>query len=259
MLGAIMGGLGAVSSLFGGNNDKSETTQQSSAMLPSVSNAWNSYAPLLAKYLDPANGGANYFTPMGQTADENQAFGMMRQGFAPKSAADVSNSISMFMNPYNDYVINDINDQAQGNYSLLKQAVTDAGQFGSNRQVLGAGELERNRLNTIGNFQQGQFNNALDMAMNTMPALQMQDAQNLLGIGNFQRNLDTQTRQAPINALNQWSGLMGVLPQSGAATTSQTNQQNGSAGLGGMFGNIGSGLGSFGSLLSGLGSLIKKR
>jgi hypothetical protein len=145
-----------------------------------------------------------------------------------------------WLDPFDQYVIDDINRQSQGDYSLLKQAVTDAGQFGSNRQVLGASELERQRLNAIGSFKQNQYNNALNMAMNQLSGLRQQDAQNLAGIGGFERGLDFQTKQAPVSALNAWANLIRALPQNGGTTSTSSSSK-------GLLGS----LGSIGGLLTG--------
>jgi hypothetical protein len=160
--------MGFMDSIFGG--EESQTTSGFQNLPPEIRNAFTSFATQGTGLLGGGAGDA-MFRPMGTTQDESSAFGMFRQGFAPTSAADVSRDVGLFMNPFDQYVIDDINRQSQGDYSLLKQAVTDAGQFGSNRQVLGASELERQRLNAIGSFKQNQYNNALNMAITWKPWL----------------------------------------------------------------------------------------
>jgi hypothetical protein len=225
--------------ISGSDNPEQSSSRSGFALLPQeIQDAFTGFASRGTGLLG-GGAGDSMFTPMGATQDENNAFGMFRQGFAPTSAADVSRDVGLFMNPFDQYVIDDINRQSQGDYSLLKQAVTDAGQFGSNRQVLGASELERQRLNAIGSFKQNQYNNALNMAMNQLSGLRQQDAQNLMGIGSFQRGLDTQTRQAPVSALNAWANLIGALPQSGGSESSATGA-NHESGLMDAVGSIGS-------------------
>ena len=229
--------MGFMDSIFGG--EESQTTSVFQNLPPEIRNAFTSFATQGTGLLGGGAGDA-MFRPMGTTQDESSAFGMFRQGFAPTSAADVSRDVGLFMNPFDQYVIDDINRQSQGDYSLLKQAVTDAGQFGSNRQVLGASELERQRLNAIGSFKQNQYNNALNMAMNQLSGLRQQDAQNLAGIGGFERGLDFQTKQAPVSALNAWANLIRALPQNGGTTSTSSSSK-------GLLGS----LGSIGGLLTG--------
>jgi hypothetical protein len=67
-----------------------------------------------------------------------------------------------------------------------------------------------------------------------------QDAQNLAGIGGFERGLDFQTKQAPVSALNAWANLIRALPQNGGTTSTSSSSK-------GLLGS----LGSIGGLLTG--------
>lgn len=184
------------------------------------------------------------FTPLAETADETRGFDMMRKGFTP-TVESLSADLSMLMNPFDQYVVNDINKQAQGDYSLMRQYAGSAGQFGSNRDMLAASDVEQNRLNDIGKFRQSQYNTALDQTLNTLTGLRQQDANNLLGIGSFQRNLDYQTKQAPFNAYGAATGAMAPLYISGSP--SQTVKVKQPSALGSIFSSaapiIGSALG----------------
>lgn len=184
------------------------------------------------------------FTPLAETADETRGFDMMRRGFTP-TAESLRADLSMLMNPFDEYVVNDINNQARGNYSLMRQYAGSAGQFGSNRDMLAASDVEQNRLNDIGKFRQSQYNTALDQTLNTLTGLRQQDANNLLGIGGFQRNLDYQTKQAPFNAYGAATGAMAPLYISGSP--SQTVKVKQPTALGSIFSSaapiIGSALG----------------
>lgn len=230
----FLGGIG--DALFG--EDTPSTSRSGFALLPQeIQDAFTGFASRGTSLLGGGAGDA-MFTPMGMTQDEANAFDMFRRGLAPQSAADISRDVGLFMNPFDDYVLQDINDQAQGNYSLLKQAVTDAGQFGSNRHMLGASEIERQRLDSIGTFKQNQYNNALNMAMNQLAGLRQQDATNLAGIGAFERGLDTQTRQAPVNALNAWANLIRALPQDGGSEATGAFDDKGLFDVGAKVGQI---------------------
>lgn len=199
----------------------------------------------IPQYTDPNNPGVtSMFTPMGQTADETQAFSMLRGGFAPTEESIRSN-VAMQMNPYMDTVIDEVNRQAGGEFSMLKQAMNASGGLGSNREMLGANDIDLSRMNTIGGMLGNQYNMAMNNAMTTIPALQQQDAANLMQIGQFQRGLDTQTRQAPISALQTGTQMISPFVSGGKST------QPGEG--------IGSTLGGLGSLAMGAGMLLSDR
>lgn len=189
------------------------------------------------------------FTPMGQTADETRAYEMMRQGFSP-NAQTLGADISMLQNPYMESVISEINRQSQGPNSILKQALTESGQFGSNRNILGANDIDLSRQNQIGAFLSDNYNTNLGYALNQLPALRQNDAANLAQIGTAQRSLDFDIRQAPVAALN---ALAAINNTSGLSTAvGQTAQSKTS---GGGFGSVLSAVGGGLSALSGLGGI----
>lgn len=173
---------------------------------------------------DPTTGGragvTDMFTPLAQTADETRAFEMMRQGFTPTEDS-IRRDTAMQMNPYMDSVIEAVNRQGQGQYSVMKQEMANAGQSGSNRGTLGANDIDQTRQMTIGQLLSSQFNNSLNNAMTVLPGQRMQDAAGLLGIGEFMRTMDTNTKQAPINAIKTGTSLMSPFI-SGNNTQTQT-------------------------------------
>lgn len=148
------------------------------------------------------------FTPLPTTADEERAFSILRQGLTP-TADSISRDVAMLQNPFDQYVVNDINREAQGANSILNQALNRTGQMGSNRSILGASDVEQQRLNNIGRFRQENYNNAVNASLGTLSNLRQQDAQNLLGIGTFERGLDEATRQAPLSALSAGQQALG--------------------------------------------------
>lgn len=151
------------------------------------------------------------FIPLSETADEKRAYELLRQGFYPTEQR-LQSDISMLMNPFNQNVIDEINRQAGGDYSLVKQNLAEQGQLGSNRQMLGASDVDLRRTGQIGQFMQNQYNTALNQALTQLPALRSADVQGLLGIGQQQRALDWQTKQAPINALSSGMGTLSGIP-----------------------------------------------
>jgi hypothetical protein len=178
------------------------------------------------------------FTPLAKTADETRAMEMMRQGFAPTQES-LNRDVSMLMNPYDDYVIEGMNREAQGQNSILNQALSRTGQTGSNRSILGANDLEQQRLGQIGQFRQGQYNNAVNTALGTLTNLRQNDASNLMNIGSFDRNLDTMTRQAPFTALQAGQGSLNAFQTSGFDFGAPERTIKSSSGFGSMLGQIG--------------------
>ncbi len=237
--------MGFASTLFGGSSSKAQSTSGFDLLPDELKKAFTQYGGQLTNLFPGGNKQASAFMPIGQTADETRAFDMARQGLG--SQQNFANNIGMLMNPYDDYVINDINRQAQGQNSLVNQAATKAGQQGSNRSFLGTSDVEQNRLNAIGQFRQGQYNNAVEQALGPLAGLQQQDMQNLLGVGQFQRDLEMQRKQAPYTALQSYGTLLGAIPQSGGSqSTSKSQSSEGLvSGLGKTAGAIAGGLALF--------------
>ena len=179
------------------------------------------------------------FTPLPTTADEQAAFDIARNRMAPTQES-LTADVNMLMNPYNDFVINDINRQAAGENSLVNQLAGRAGQIGSNRSFLGTSDVEQNRLNNIGQFRQNQYNTAINQALSVLPALRQQDISNLMNVGSFERGLDTATRQAPITGVQTAQDVLnGVRTEFGNFGTPETTIKTG-GGLGGILGAVGS-------------------
>lgn len=222
---------GVTKTLFGGS-DSTQSSQSKSgfSLLPSeIQNTYKTYATGLNDAF--ANGAANgMFTPLAQTQYEDNALNILDRGITP-TAETLSQDINMQMNPFNEHVIDGINREAAGDYSILKGALNEAGQFGSNRQILGANDIENTRLNMIGRFKQDQYNQALNNSLTTLADSRARDVGLNFGAGEFLRNLDLQTKQAPINALSTFGNLITSLPQSGGSESTgmaKSSQRKGS-------------------------------
>jgi hypothetical protein len=196
------------------------------------------------------------FTPLPTTADEERAFSILRQGLTPTQDS-ISRDVAMLQNPFDEYVINDINREAQGQNSILNQALSKTGQMGSNRSILGASDVEQQRLNNVGRFRQENYNNAVNASLGTLSNLRQQDAQNLLGIGTFERGLDEATRQAPLSALSAGqNALSGFQTEFGNFGSPQRTVKTGT-GLGSLLGSVAPIVGSaFGPLGTIAGSAL---
>lgn len=206
-----MGFLSGITNILGGGSSASGSAsyKDTFSMLPEeIQNSFKGFANNFNSLIP---GAAQAFTPIPQTADETQAIANMRQGFTPTQES-LSKDIGMLMNPWDNYVLNDVNRQASGDYSILKQAMNEAGQFGSNRQTLGANDIEQTRLGTIGKLRQGQYNDAIGQVFNNLIPLRQGDTSNLMGIGNFQRNLASQTSQAPYTGMLALAEALKSLP-----------------------------------------------
>ncbi len=162
-----------LTSLLGGGSSGGSTSSSTgggfSQLPPQIRGAYTDYATQIQGLLKGGNL-TNMYTPLQQTPGETKAYGAINQGFAPTQQS-LNSDIAMQQNPYDQYVIDEINRQAGGDYSVLKQALNEAGQFGSNRQNLGANDIDLSRLNQIGTFKQNNYNTALNNALTTLPGL----------------------------------------------------------------------------------------
>lgn len=178
---------------------------------------------------------ADQFTLPDFNADQLAAFDLAR--WTPTQDS-VNSLIAPYQNPFDEAVINTINREAVGANSLLKQGQNEANAFGSNRQMLGANDVDLTRLNQIGSFKQSQFNNSLNTALNQ----QQNQMNNLLNVGGQQQNQQYQNQLAPFNALTAQSSLLNpVVQYMGQSTPERTIKTGG--GLGGiasLAGNIAS-------------------
>lgn len=220
-------------SVFGGGSDSKSTAQSGFALLPSeLQDVWKTYGSQITNLFgkNSATGYtsvADMFLPSKITDSEQGAINQINAGSAP-TAQSIQSDIAMQTNPFDKSVIDTINREAAGQGSQLRSMLTSAGQYGSNRGALGANDIDLTRLNQIGTFKQNQFNTALNNALTTLPAARAASAQNILNTGDYLRNLQGQTTQAPYTALSKFAGLLGVVPQSGGSTqTSTASSSNG--------------------------------
>lgn len=213
-------------SLFGGSQSSSDQQATSGWGLlpPEIQNTYKSFSNAIGSQIPNAT---NAYTPTPLSTGEQGAIDKLTAGFAPTQQS-LNSDVSMLMNPFNNSVINQLNQQANGQYSVLKQALNQAGQFGSNRQILGANDIENTRQNNIGSLLQNQYNTAIGQIFNNLIPQRQQDAGNALTAGTYARGIQDQTKQAPIAGLQQIAAALGILPTSGGSqsTGSSSAQQN---------------------------------
>jgi len=145
------------------------------------------------------------FGMAGQTGVGQQA---TQQGIASLQQAAAGPNISQFYNPYQSYVLDEINRQSQMTQNQLAGQSVQAGAFGGGRQGIQAAEQERARLGAIGQAQQTGFNTALGAATQQQQ-IGLQAGQQLGQMGLQQQAMS----QADINQLMQSGGLQRQLAQ----------------------------------------------
>ena len=121
-------------------------------------------------------------------------------------------NISQFYNPYQSYVLDEINRQASMAQNQLAGQAVQAGAFGGGREGVQRAEMERGRLASIGQAQQTGFNTALGAATQQ----QQLQAQTGLQAGQQLGQLGVQQQamsQADINQLMSGGGLQRQLTQ----------------------------------------------
>ena len=126
-------------------------------------------------------------------------------------------NVSQFFNPYQQYVTDEINRQAQLGQQQLSAEAVKSGAFGGGRQGIAQAELERARIGQVGQAQAAGFGAALQAAQNQQglqaqtglqagqqfgqfgaqqQAMQQGDIQSLLQAGGVQRALGQQALEA---------------------------------------------------------------
>jgi hypothetical protein len=133
------------------------------------------------------------------------------QGAQRAASLDPSSAqFQRFLNPYNQFVLDEINRQSQQAQNQLQAKSVAEGAFGGGRQAIAAGEFERARLGKIGEAQFAGFGQALqgfqaNQALQAQTGLQAgqllgqaqtQDIQNLMATGGTQRAVEQATLEA---------------------------------------------------------------
>jgi hypothetical protein len=140
------------------------------------------------------------------------------------TAAQAGPNITQFYNPYQSYVLDEINRQAQmKQQGIADQAIT-SGAFGGGREGVQRAELQRGTLDVLGRAQQQGFGTALQAAQNQQQlAAQtgLQAGQTLGQLGTTQQAM----AQGDISQLMAAGGLQRQLAQQGLDATRQTQLQ----------------------------------
>ena len=134
--------------------------------------------------------------------------------------AQAGPNISQFYNPYQSYVLDEINRQAQMAQNQLSGQAIQAGAFGGGREGVQRAEQERARLGAVGQAQQQGFQTALGAAQNQQQ-IGLQAGQQLGQLGVQQQAMS----QADINQLMASGGLQRQLTQQALDAERQTALQ----------------------------------
>jgi hypothetical protein len=159
-------------------------------------------------------------TGVGQPTTQ-AGIGSVLQG---QQAAFAGPNISQFYNPYQSYVLDEINRQAQMAQNQLSAQAVQGGAFGGGREGVQRAEQERARLGAIGQAQQQGFQTALGAAQQQ----QQLQAQTGLQAGQQLGQLGVQQQamsQSDINQLMAAGGLQRQLAQQALDAERQTALQ----------------------------------
>jgi hypothetical protein len=141
-----------------------------------------------------------------------------------QTAAATPLNVSQFFNPFQQFVTDEINRQAQIGQTRLAAQAVGAGAFGGGRQGVAQAELERARLSQVGLAQQAGFQQALGAAerqRNLQAQTGLQSGQLLGALGGQQQQLRLQDIQSALQA----GGVQRGIGQAGLEAARQTQLQ----------------------------------
>ena len=129
-------------------------------------------------------------------------------------------NINQFLNPYQTYVVDEINRQAAIGQNRLGAQAVQSGAFGGGREGVAQAELERARLGQVGQAMATGFGQAANLATQQQQ-LGLQGASQLGALGRQQQGM----AQGDINQLMAAGGLQRQLGQQALDAARQTELQ----------------------------------
>ena len=156
-------------------------------------------------------------TQAGVTGVGSQAVGQAITGTQASMGAP---NISQFYNPYQSYVLDEINRQAQMKQQGIADQAILSGAFGGGREGVQRAELQRGTLDVLGRAQQTGFNTALQAAQQQQAAERAGAAQ-LGNLGQIQQTMAGTDIQRQLAA----GGLQRQIAQAQLDATRQTQLQ----------------------------------
>jgi hypothetical protein len=157
---------------------------------------------------------------LGQAGTTGVGAPTTQAGIGSVLQAQAGPNISQFYNPYQSYVLDEINRQAAMAQNQLSGQAVQAGAFGGGREGVQRAEQERARLGAVGQAQQQGFQTALGAAQNQQQ-IGLQAGQQLGQLGVQQQAMS----QADINQLMASGGLQRQLTQQALDAERQTALQ----------------------------------
>jgi hypothetical protein len=145
---------------------------------------------------------------LGQAGTTGVGQGTTSAGIGSVLQAQAGPNISQFYNPYQSYVLDEINRQAAMAQNQLSAQAVQSGAFGGGREGVQRAEQERARLGAVGEAQRTGFNTALGAAQQQQQ-FGLQAGQQLGQLGVQQQAMS----QADINQLMSAGGLQRQLTQ----------------------------------------------
>ena len=227
IVSGIFGGGGGSSS--GGGQQVPSTTTQYIREAPGIEErklGLMDIASSLAK--TPINIPAMQVAPLGALEQQGlTASGVTGVG-APTTTAGIGQvlsslagpNINQFLNPYQSYVVDEINRQSQMAQNQLGAQAVQYGAFGGGRQGIAQGEIERARLGKVGESMAAGFGQAANLA-SQQQQIGIQGAQQLGAFGQMQQGM----AQQDINQLMAAGGLQRQLGQQALEAQRQTELQ----------------------------------
>jgi len=149
------------------------------------------------------------------TGAVNQGIASVQAGQGATLSALQGPNINQFFNPYQSYVIDEINRQSQAKQNELAGQSVGMGAFGGGRQGIQAAEQERARLANIGQAQAQGFQSAAQLAAQQQQ-LGLQGGSQLAQMGSQLGGLGAQQQsmqQADISSMLQAGGIQQQLAQ----------------------------------------------
>jgi hypothetical protein len=145
---------------------------------------------------------------LGQAGTTGVGQGTTSAGIGSVLQAQQGPNISQFYNPYQSYVLDEINRQASMAQNQLSGQAVQSGAFGGGREGVQRAEQERARLAAVGEAQRSGFNTALGAAQQQQQ-FGLQAGQQLGQLGAQQQAMS----QSDINQLMSSGGLQRQLTQ----------------------------------------------
>jgi len=230
-MGSIVSGIfgGGSSGGGGGGQQVPSTTTQYIREAPGIEErklGLMDIASSLAK--TPINIPAMQVAPLGALEQQGiTASGVTGVG-APTTTAGIGQilsslagpNINQFLNPYQSYVVDEINRQSQMAQNQLGAQAVQYGAFGGGRQGIAQGEIERARLGKVGESMAAGFGQAANLA-SQQQQIGIQGAQQLGAFGQMQQGM----AQQDINQLMAAGGLQRQLGQQALEAQRQTELQ----------------------------------